>query len=189
MGNAIRITYFVHSTSVFNERKRLAGWYNTKLSDLGRKQALELGKLIANKKFDVVFCSDLDRALDTARTAFGGRFAIKMDKRLRECNYGDYAGSPISTVDDAKDPWFLDTPFPHGESYRDVEIRVKEFLKDLEKEWAGKRVAIVAHQAPQLVLEVLLNKKTWEEAIKTDWRHRGHKGWRPGWTYSLKLEA
>jgi hypothetical protein len=57
--------------------------------------------------------------------------------------------------------------------------------KDLAIGWnPGKTVAIVAHQAPQLALEVLLKGKTWQEAIKEDWRNK--KEWKPGWNYILR---
>jgi alpha-ribazole phosphatase/probable phosphoglycerate mutase len=48
----------------------------------------------------------------------------------------------------------------------------------------GAHIAIVAHQAPQLALEVIAKGKTWEEAIKTDWRKTG--AWQPGWIYEIK---
>jgi alpha-ribazole phosphatase/probable phosphoglycerate mutase len=35
--------------------------------------------------------------------------------------------------------------------------------------YSGKNVAIVAHRAPQLAIEVILNKKNWKQAIKEDW--------------------
>jgi len=42
----------------------------------------------------------------------------------------------------------------------------------------------VAHQAPQLALEVILKNKTWERAIAEDWRNT--KSWQPGWKYEIK---
>lgn len=71
--------------------------------------------------------------------------------------------------------------FPGGESYEDVKKRIKDFLNFLKKNYDGKHVAIVAHKAPQLALDVLLKNKTWEEAFAEDWRKR--KAWRPGWEY------
>ena len=48
----------------------------------------------------------------------------------------------------------------------------------------NKTVAIVAHRAPQLAFEVITMNKTWEEAIKDDWRNT--KSWQPGWRYEIK---
>ena len=77
----------------------------------------------------------------------------------------------------------MDEPYPNGESYRDVERRVADFLGFLRENYDGKRVAIVAHQGPQLALEVLTKKRTWEQAIADDWRRT--KSWQPGWEYVL----
>jgi hypothetical protein len=41
----------------------------------------------------------------------------------------------------------------------------------------------VAHKAPQLVLDVLLKNKSWEQAFSEDWRKT--KSWKPGWEYIL----
>lgn len=77
-----------------------------------------------------------------------------------------------------------DSPFPNGESYQDVKQRIQTFLDFLKAEYDGKHIAIVAHQAPQLALEVLCNNKTWKEAFETDWRRT--KTWKPGWEYILE---
>ncbi|OGN08568.1 MAG: hypothetical protein A2750_02080 [Candidatus Yanofskybacteria bacterium RIFCSPHIGHO2_01_FULL_45_42] len=74
--------------------------------------------------------------------------------------------------------------FPEGESYEDVKARIADFLKFLKQNYDGKSVAIVAHKAPQLALDVLLKGKTWEEAFAEDWR-KTHS-WQPGWEYILE---
>ena len=74
--------------------------------------------------------------------------------------------------------------FPKGESYEDVKARIQGFLNFLKKEYDGKRVAIVAHKAPQLALEVILKGKTWEQAFADDWRKK--KAWQPGWDFVLE---
>lgn len=78
---------------------------------------------------------------------------------------------------------FVDTPFPNGESYKDVEKRITSFVEYLRANHDGKHIAIVAHQAPQLALEVLLGGKTWRQAIEEDWRKQ--KAWKPGWEYTI----
>src|SRR3989344_4970499 len=127
----IKITYFVHGTTTDNEQDLATGWLPGKLSELGIKQAEELGKLVA-------------------------------DKKLNE---------------------FIDKPFPNGESYKDVEKRIAGFFDFLKKNYKDKHVAIVAHQGPQLALDVLLKRRTWKQAIKEDWRNK--KAWQPGWEYLL----
>jgi len=180
---AVKITYFVHGTTADNEKGIASGWSDASLSELGKKQSLELKELVKDKRFDVVFCSDLRRAVDSAKLAFGSTKTIQ-DKRLRECNYGDLTRADSKKVESLTLE-HIDKPFPNGESYRDVEKRIKDFLSNLSKDYAGKNVAIISHKAPQLALEVLLRGKTWEQAVREDWRLR--EEWKPGWKYRLNV--
>jgi broad specificity phosphatase PhoE len=174
---AIKITYFVHSTSKDNENNISSGYNDVELSNKGIKQANELKRLIKNKKFDAVFSSDLKRAVQTAKIVFN-EFII--DKRLRECNYGIYNGKKSNIVEPMQEKNIIN-PFPKGESYEDIKTRINEFLIFLKKNYEGKNIAIIGHKAPQLALDVLLKNKTWEKAFLEDWRKT--KKWQPGWEY------
>ena len=173
------ITYFVHGTTTDNEHGIATGWLPGELSEKGKLQAIELGKQVQDKKFDIVFCSDLQRAVDSAQLGFSSKYKIIQDNRLRECNYGSMNGKPHTFKDSMDD--YIDHPFPNGESYKDVEARMKSFLEFLKQAYDNKHVAIVAHKAPQLALNVLLKGKTWQQAIAEDWRKT--KAWQPGWEY------
>ena len=177
---AVRITYFVHGTTTDNEKGLSSGWSDPELSDLGTKQAKDLREQTLGKKFDVVFCSDLKRAADSAKLAFEGLAPIIPDQRLRECNYGKYNGQPESIVEQMQADNIIQR-FPEGESYEDVKKRITDFLRMLKKNYEGKSAAIVAHKAPQLALEVFLNRKSLEQAFTEDWRHT--RSWQPGWDY------
>jgi len=177
---AVKITYFVHGTTTDNEAGLSTGQEQGELSCLGIKQSKELPKKVGKEKFDFVFCSDLKRAVDSAELSFKGRYPIIHDKRLRECNYGDLNKSPEKYVDYSKR---INEPFPNGESLKDVEVRIKDFLKFLKSKYNGKHIAIVGHRAPQLAFEILINGKTWKQAIDQDWRKT--KSWQPGWEYNL----
>ena len=74
--------------------------------------------------------------------------------------------------------------FPNGECYEDVKERIAHFLEFLKQSYDGKRVALVAHKAPQLALDVLLKEKTWEQAFAEYWGKT--KSWQPGWEYLLE---
>ncbi|MDD2435538.1 MAG: histidine phosphatase family protein [Bacilli bacterium] len=78
---------------------------------------------------------------------------------------------------------YINKPFPNGESLKDVEKRIAEFIGFIKNNYAGKTVAIVAHRAPQLAFEVLTKKLSWEVAIACDWRNT--KKWQPGWKYII----
>ena len=96
---AIRITYFVHGTTTDNEQHVSSGWKDVELSELGVKQSVDLKDQTKDLKFDVVFCSDLQRAHNSAKLAWDGIYEIIPDARLRECNYGDLNGASSDVVE------------------------------------------------------------------------------------------
>ncbi|MBI2023544.1 histidine phosphatase family protein [Candidatus Giovannonibacteria bacterium] len=178
----ISITYFVHGTTTDNEKGVSSGWAESELSEMGRTQSEMLKYEVSAKKFDAVFSSDLKRAVDAAKLTFGDQAQILPDKRLRECNYGKFNAQLSSIVEPMQEKCITE-PFPEGESYEDVKKRIADFLEFLKKNYDGKKIAIVAHKAPQLALDVLLKNKTWEQAFAEDWRKT--KAWKPGWEYQL----
>jgi broad specificity phosphatase PhoE len=179
----IKITYFVHGTTTDNEQGISSGWKDVELSELGKKQSVELREKTKDMKFDVVFASDLQRALNSAKITWGNQYEIIPDKRLRECNYGKLNGESSEIVEPMQEEECIAKPFPEGESYEDVKARMADFIEYLKQNYDGRHVAIVAHKAPQLSLDVLLKGKTWKQALADDWRKT--KSWQAGWEYTL----
>ncbi len=175
-----KIIYFVHGTTTDNASGKCSGWKQVELTDLGKERAIKLGKIRKNTHFDVIFTSDLVRAIDSAKLAFPNVEHIQ-DARLRECNYGDLEGKDKSLVIYEE---HIERPFPNGESLKDVEKRIRNFIEFLKDNYQGKTIGIVAHRAPQLALEVITKAISWEEANKNDWRKT--KAWQPGWEYIIK---
>lgn len=175
-----KVIYFVHGTTNDNINGKCSGWKQAELSDLGKERAIKLGQIKKNTHLDIIFTSDLVRAIDSANLAFPSVKHIQ-DIRLRECNYGDLDGKDKSLVIYEE---HIDKPFPNGESLKDVEKRVKDFIQFLKKDYQGKTIGIVAHRAPQLAFEVLTKNISWEEANKNDWRKT--KAWQPGWEYIIE---
>lgn len=176
----MKIIYFVHGTTYDNASNRCSGWKQVELNELGKEQAIRLGEINKDKEFDVMFTSDLIRAIDSSNLAFPSYEKI-VDSRLRECNYGDYDGESKSLVIYEK---YINEPFPNGESLKDVEKRIRDFLDEMKEKYSGKTIAIVAHRATQLAIEVITKKITWEEALEKDWRKT--KSWQPGWEYIME---
>ncbi|MFH0951733.1 MAG: class I tRNA ligase family protein [Patescibacteria group bacterium] len=181
LAKPVEITYFVHGTTEDNEKNRGSGQHDTPLSKLGIEQSHELKGALKNKKFNAIYTSDLKRAVATAEIVFGQN--IIKDKRLRECDYGELTLAANSRIEN-NELKYITEPFPDGESYQEVGIRMQDFLSEIADKYAGKKIAIVAHKAPQLALDVLLGGKSWQEAIGSDWRKQ--KAWQPGWSYLLK---
>ncbi len=129
-----RFAHFVHGTTTDNEKDISSGWYDIELSELGMRQARELREQTKDKKFDAVFCSDMKRAVDSAKLAFEGEAPIIQDARLRECNYGAYNAKPSAIVEPMQEQC-ITKRFPEGESYEDVKARIADFLAFLKQNY------------------------------------------------------
>lgn len=180
---SIIITYFVHGTTTDNEKNLSSGWNDVELSERGIEQSKKLAEQTAGLKFDAVFTSDLSRAYNSAKLTWGAKYDIIQDRRLRECDYGLLNGKPSEAVEPLQEECIYN-PMPNGESYEHVKDRIADFLHDIKEEYEGKHIAIVAHKAPQLALDVLIKGMSWEEAFANDWRKS--KSWQPGWEYILE---
>ena len=176
---SIQIVYFVHGTTYDNAMGKCSGWKQAKLTEIGEKRAIKLGEIRKDTYFDIIFTSDLVRAIDSADLAFPNVKKMQ-DKRLRECNYGDLDGKDKSLIIYEE---HIEKPFPNGESLKDVEKRINDFISFLKENYEGKTIGIVAHRAPQLAFEVLTKEISWEEANRNDWRKTN--SWQPGWDYTI----
>jgi broad specificity phosphatase PhoE len=175
----IEVIFETHSMTTDNEEGFATGWLPGRLSEAGRGFARALGERRRNDGLAAVFTSDLARAVETAEIAFGGSgLAVREDRRLRECNYGELNRRPVSEID-AERLRRIDEPFPGGESYRDVVERVQGFLDDLSPEFDGSRVLLIGHSATRWALEHLLIGTQLEDLVLAPFE------WQEGWTYRL----
>ncbi len=175
----MRVVFETHATTTDNETGRATGWRPGELSAAGREQAAELG---GRRRYDgiaAVFCSDLPRAVDTARLALGDRLPLLLDWRLRECDYGKWNGGPVAQVHDRRAE-FLDTAYPGGESWRQALDRVAGVLPDLATRWSGRRVLVIGHLATRFALDERLAGVPLAQSLRAEFE------WQPGWEYVLR---
>jgi 2,3-bisphosphoglycerate-dependent phosphoglycerate mutase len=170
------VVFETHSTSEHNEAGIASGWLGDALSAAGRAQAVELGERRRDDGIDVVYASDLHRAVETATIAFeGSMIPLRVDWRLRECDYGELNGMPRQVLDEQR-VRRIDEPWPGGESWRDAVARVSSFLAELD----GGRVLVIGHIATRWALEHRVNGRTLSELAAEEFE------WQPGWEYELR---
>jgi probable phosphoglycerate mutase len=141
----MRNVYVVtHTQSLHHIKRIVGGWYDTSLTDLGRKQAEKIGQFLRSSinSTDVqLFPSDLKRAAETAEI-IGKHFSkpVTLDSRLREMSYGETEGKPQSWFKDQNKPQPTDgnridhRVYTGAESRIEVAERVSAALTDaLEK--------------------------------------------------------
>jgi 2,3-bisphosphoglycerate-dependent phosphoglycerate mutase len=176
---SIQIVFETHSTSVDNERGIATGWHEGELSATGREQAARLGERRRNDGIDLVVSSDLHRAVETAAIAFANSpIPVQHDRRLRECNYGDWNGMPRAQLE-AERPNRIDVPFPSGESWRQAVDRHAGFLRELAARAELQRVLLIGHVATRWALDHVLNGVPLEHLAAEAF------AWQEGWEYVL----
>ena len=139
-----------HSKTIWNQEKRLQGRKDSPLTDEGIKNAYALKKYINNISFDCVFSSPIKRAYDTAKILTNNQIVI--DHNLIEMDFGVLEGKKISEIlqtnyEVYNNMWNHPELFERikdGESYDEVQNRVKIFLDNLKKK-NFNNVLIVTH--------------------------------------------
>ena len=169
------VVYETHSTSEHNEAGIATGWLGGALSAAGRAQAIELGERRRDDGIELVVASDLWRAVETAAIAFeGSGIPLRVDWRLRECDYGRLTGMPRTVLDEQR-VRRVDEPWPGGESWRQAVARVSSFLDEVR----GERVLLIGHVATRWALDHRANGRPLEELAAEEF------DWKPGWEYEL----
>ncbi len=143
-----------HGETESNKERRYQGWTESPLSKKGIEQAEKAGFFLGRQDIEGLYCSDLQRAVNTARV-IGALSGLKPEvtNLLREINFGQWEGL---TYDEIEDGWgnsirlWLDDPFnkaaPGGETLGQVCERMRVFLDRLSAQVSdGQRIAAVSH--------------------------------------------
>jgi broad specificity phosphatase PhoE len=156
-----------HGETFSNVERRLTGGrLNSPLTEKGIEQAKQLGKSFENITFDAVYSSPLERAVDTVKIAFGGRYKINLDERLAEIILGVMEGMKYEEVSEKfplsgmlfwTDPPSYKPP-EDGESLNDMIERFSSFIADLQSKNYNK-VFVLTHGYALRVLYACMKDK------------------------------
>jgi broad specificity phosphatase PhoE len=138
-----------HGETDSNRERRWQGQTETLLNDTGREQARTLARELVADPPDAIYCSDLDRARETAEIV-GGELGLDVhtDPRLREVDVGELAGRSVAELEGT---WnrpldYLLTKQP--ELFDEMRTRVLDVLLEIAVAHEGGRVLIVTHGGP-----------------------------------------
>jgi 2,3-bisphosphoglycerate-dependent phosphoglycerate mutase len=172
------VLFETHSWSEDNEAGVATGWLPGTLSVRGLEAARALGERHRSLPPDVVYTSDLHRAVQTAELAFGGHGPpIVKDHRLRECDYGRLNGSPVHVVHGDRSQ-YLASPYPQGESWQMAVDRVAGFIEEL-RHTSASRVVVIGHVATRWAFQHAVDGVPLESLLDEEF------DWQPGWEYDL----
>ncbi|WP_163192916.1 histidine phosphatase family protein [Clostridium thermarum] len=142
-----------HGETEWNIEGRMQGSKDSPLTELGIRQAMQLGKRLKDTKIDVVYSSPSGRAYNTAKLILGDRKVniIPMEE-LMEMNFGIWEGMTFDVIrKEYKEQYdtFWNTPhllkdFP-GESFEQLKLRGVSAVNKIISENEGKDILIVGH--------------------------------------------
>ncbi|MBN1256414.1 MAG: histidine phosphatase family protein [Planctomycetes bacterium] len=148
-----KITAIRHGETVWNLEGRQQGQLNSELTEVGVKQAQALASALAGKRFDVLYSSDLGRAVQTAEIiAARIGLAVLTDPRLRERHLGIM--QTLTKAEFAKKYPHENAEFnvgnpdyiiPKGESARQRYERATACAEELAARHPGESIVIVTH--------------------------------------------
>lgn len=142
-----------HAQSVHHVEKRIGGWYDTGLTELGKEQAEKTAEFLVSEinGDSLVYSSDLKRAAETAEIiALHLGNEVRLDDRLREMSYGVAEGKPKAWGDEHIIPQPPDGDrmnyrvFEGAESKLELATRTSSALDDILSE-SVENIVIVTH--------------------------------------------
>lgn len=169
-----RIYILRHGKTIWNQTGRLQGQGDSPLLESSIDDIKLIGNQLRDISFDYFFYSPLQRVVNTLDNLqpLTIEHLIKSDL-LKEINFGDYNGMfnkdvPIEFVEKRKlDKW--NVKWPNGESYNDLDIRVKKFF--FETPIHGD-VGILAHEMINRV--IIGNLLKWDRDKIFSFKHPNH---------------
>ena len=133
-----------HGQTLFNVYRRIQGWCDSPLTELGIKQAEKARTYLKDIPFDHYYSSTAERACDTLEIVTEGKVPYTRLKGLKECYFGVYEGQsedlnpPFGRYDDV-------FPIFGGESGKELEKRMVDTLTEIMEKEDHNIVLAVSH--------------------------------------------
>lgn len=151
----MRVVLLRHGQTDLNRKHLIQGSsVDHSLTTAGRDFAIRSAANFDIADFDLVYCSPLKRAKETADIFVKNKKKLIFDDRIKERDFGEWDAENYFELKkkhpDAFDhgghigPGYLKYA-PHGESIKQLSARVSSFLNELYSKAADKKVLIVCH--------------------------------------------
>jgi len=154
-----------HGATPLTAEDRFSGAENVHLSDEGRAQVIQLAQRLTDDQIDAVYCSPLDRTMETANLIIKPHQLTPIAKDgLREISHGHWEGLTRNEVEeqfpDEYTDWEAD-PFTFapsgGESGISVLARALPVIREIVVNHKDKNILVVSHKATlRLIISSLL---------------------------------
>ena len=155
-----RLLLVRHGQSVGNVKQILQGQDNGLLTDLGRQQAAEVARRLADEHIDAFFSSDLTRAMETCGIiAAPHGMDFTTTPLLRERDWGDFTGESIPELKDKQWP-------ANVETIAHLKDRARRFLDMIRESYPNQTVLAVGHGIINKAIQSVFYDKPMHEVEK-----------------------
>ena len=173
-----KVYVFRHGQTEFNRDNKFTGLVDSEVTNPGFEDAKIVSERLKDKQFGIAIHTSLSRSKDTLKEVLKSHPECKLilqDDRMIERNYGEIAGKTHLEVVkkfgvDKYDLWHRSWNIrpPKGESFADVEKRVRLFIGDLKKLIKKEKMNVVisAHGNSIRLFRKVLEKLSVEEACE-----------------------
>lgn len=144
-----------HGQSEWNILSKVQGQKDANLTNIGREQARKLGKRLIDENIDIIFSSDLSRALETAEIISSMiNKPVVESKEIQEINFGPWEGLTLAEIQKKyKEEYLIWMKKPDKfklegtETLDNLKNRVMKYVEKVLIENKDKNIAIVSHNA------------------------------------------
>lgn len=175
----VELTLVRHGETDLNKEGLIQGSeIDIPLNATGKAQAKKAGEKLQGQKFDVILSSDLKRAKETA-SIIAKELGIKESESFQifnERNAGEWSGKPVEDIlakhrpkgSKIRSSMFLRATPKNGESFDQLIARAEKAHDWLLKEYAGKKVLLVAHGGFNRALMMVAQHLPYDVAVQKE---------------------
>lgn len=148
-----RLIFVRHAEAEGNLQRVFHGWYDSKITEKGHKQAKKVAERLADIPIDIIYSSSLTRTLQTAQyIADVKQLPIIRTDKMKEINGGDWENISFDDIPKLypKENYTWENEphlhqMPNGESTVELFERLIKEVKSIISNNLGKNICIVTH--------------------------------------------
>lgn len=148
-----------HGQTDWNVQKKVMGRCDEPLNETGLQQASETRDNLLNTDIDLILCSPLQRARQTADVINKDRnIPIIYDERIIERDFGEHEGKQTKDFDfHGYWNYYKNEQYESAENIQKFFKRIYDFLDDIIKRYQDKNILIVAHGGVSIPVACFFN--------------------------------
>lgn len=152
-----------HGHTDWNNEKITMGKKDIPLNAAGIEEAYKTSELLKNIDIDLIICSPLIRAKQTANIINKNRnIEIIYDERIMERSLGNLEGKPYTNDNSRIWDININTSDNNIETMEYFKTRVFDFLEKIKKQYSNKNILLVTHGGVSALINCYFNDSLYD---------------------------